>query len=159
VKVFQIALSEPPEICMEMMKGIRDLCDEYTLITKHEPEHVDFYRSIPEGKEWHWLRSDVIRFEYGSKHPDTFYFDWDVRLLRRPSPDEFSWSPGGDYWAFYTAGQPEICTQVLEEGIAWAEHEKPDWFPVKRWWLMDAIRKTEKPTLERDCMNHGNILR
>jgi len=47
-----------------------------------------FWDSIPKEVSNHWLRSDVLRFDYLSKNKDTLYIDTDVMLEKLPKLDK-----------------------------------------------------------------------
>lgn len=151
--MIQIALSEPPKDIERLLKRTAQQFKRYKLITEWDPEHKEFYDSIPEGEEWHWLRSDVIRFEYMAKNEHVLYLDWDVRVNWIPYVDEVFWAPKFDYWAVYNADKTHEFGWILDEGIKLANRRPPK-ATIKRSWLSFFIERVGGNTFPEDCMEH-----
>jgi hypothetical protein len=156
-KVIQIALSEPSNAVKKLMGNIRERVNSYKLITDWSPEHKEFYNDIPDGSGWHWLRADVIRFEYLSRFKNVLYLDWDVSFTTVPKlNDSIYWAYGHDYWAIYNSDKLDVFKKILERGIQDVS-KYPGWRRIKRIWLIPHIIRAEGNVFPRNCFKHKGI--
>lgn len=156
VKIIQIALSEPPAPIAKLMKEIKTLASRYELIEEWEPIHRGFYNSIPEGKKWHWLRSDVIRFEYLSLYDKVLYLDWDVTLHWLPKLNQVTWTNRRDYWAIYNGNNKDLFKSILEKGIERTKN-RPKWKPITTSWLIPFIDAAGGEVFPKECLTHKGL--
>lgn len=154
-QVIQILLGEaPPDITKAMLSVQKAYKDNYKLITEWEADHNVFYDMIPENKSWHWLRSDVIRFEYLSKFKNTLYLDWDVKVNEVPGVYKgVTWAFCKDYWAIYNGDCLKMFKDILEEGISKALMVK-DIRKIRRNWLMPCIVKASGSIFDKKFFAH-----
>ena len=154
-EIVQIALSESPDIIKKVMRNNRDRFKEYSfrLLDGGDIIHKNFYDGIPHDSQWHWLRSDVIRFEYLYNFSDVLYLDWDVKINKIPALKELTWADSYDYWAIYNHNEHEVFKYILEEGIRKVK-KYPSGKRIRKSWLIPFILEAGGATFDRECFTH-----
>jgi len=152
-KIIQIALSKPHKRYKVMMEKVREIAHDYELITEWVPRHKKFYDSIPPESHYHWLRSDVIRFEYLSEHENVLYLDWDVNIKYLPNVNSLTWTMHYDYWAIFNGYETSVFDSILEKGVE--INRKVQAKSIGRNWLMDEIKNVGGGVFDKECMCHG----
>jgi hypothetical protein len=79
-----------------------------------------FWNSIDKGVDSHWVRSDVLRFDYLANNKDTLYIDTDVMLEKLPKIDKdktyfVKKKNIFDYFMFY--GSKSIIKDIFTRAI------------------------------------------
>lgn len=151
-RVIQIVLSEPNQKIRQCVDYHSRLFDNHIVITNWNPRHKKFYDCIPQGKKWHWLRADIIRFEYCSENEDVLYLDWDTKVNYVPGVKGVTWAPGYDYWAFYNGNDTESMKHIIEDGISAATRRQN--VSIKKTWLLKHIKNVGGETFPKDCIRH-----
>lgn len=143
------------------MATVCDNFPNYELITEWDVEHREFYDGIPDSVLYHWLRSDVIRFEYLAEYKNILYLDWDVSIIEKPELNGLTWALRNDYWAVYNGEDTLIFKSILECGIknvmersARSADKNILWRKVRRNWLIPYIHEHKGNNFSEKCMRH-----
>lgn len=155
--MIQIALSPPSELIQKRLRITFETFRNYTLIQDWAPRHEKFYNNIPAGNQWHWLRSDVVRFEYLSEHKNTLYLDWDVEVMEAPlNLEKLTWAANWDYWAVFNGSSTAVCREILDQGIKnvarYGSIKK-----IRRNWLIFYIEKIGGNIFNKEMFKHKNF--
>lgn len=157
-EVIQIALSEPPDSIINLMEETKSKFNNYKLITEWDPHHKEFYTSIPEGEKWHWLRSDVIRFEYLSQFENILYLDWDVKVNNIPNFNGITWAPQYDHWAIFNSNKTDVFKQIIDESIEYITKIKD--VVIKKGWISPFIFRLKGNVFNSSTFTHyGNKIK
>lgn len=134
------------------MDTIRDQFENVEIIHDYDwqSRHKEFYDKIPSGKEWHWLRSDVIRYEYLSENEDILYLDWDTRINWLPELNNLMWSYDQDNWVIYNNKNTAAFKYMLDEAIKKSKTQST----ITRGWIIQFIHDVGGDVFPKNSVEH-----